>query len=364
MEENMSIDIRYAECLAEVYEHVGDICKIWQKPAERPLIWFRGHEYEYYNLEPNLFRKADYRYNTKYTYGINHLREDYRFQSFMSRNFDKIETRMPQTEIEWQEVMQHFFTQTRLMDWSESLTVALQFALEPFIKPVVDLEVTEHKRTATPAIWVLKPTELNKKVYQAFAHNHLISKALSECFPKGYDQVLERELKSEEKSGLYFSISGAKESNLNAMISLSSLEIIRNAYRGWEEKALESLEWNPFFFLILRYYSDGVPVELGKLPPLAIIHPYHSQRIRAQRGVFTVFPHYIPDHENEWSRMILNERPAIAMEYMKQCIPYLYKINILDPQRVAYELMATGAKRSNLYPGMQEVSQDFENVVR
>lgn len=103
------------------------------------------------------------------------------------------------------------------------------------------------------------------------------------------------ELKNEEEKGTYYDIKLKNEQNLNRIIGLSALEMARMTYKGRELEALENFEINPFFYLLLRFYSDGVPVELEKLPPLAVIHPYHSQRIKMQRGVFTVFPYYIPD---------------------------------------------------------------------
>lgn len=377
---------RYADSLSEVYEHIYEInleitdkVKKRDKSGEgtkngikRPLLWFRGHTFSFYNLDPNIFRKADYNYNQSLTYSNNHLREDYRFQSFMARNYDNIDYKMPQFVIEWQEVMQHFGAKTRLMDWSESLVVALEFALEPFINPVKDHEVSERRRKADPVIWILQPCELNEQVYKAFIREQeLIYKALKQ--EKGFTGddnslrelagIILNELDGKEKEGIYYNIRKDEERNMNGIIGLSALELMRGAYRGKELEALSGFEINPYFYLLLRYYSDGVPVELGKLPPLASIHPYHSQRIKLQKGVFTVFPYYIPDKMMKQVKEVDEEYPSFGMEYMEQCIPYLQKIRITDPQRVADELMMTGAKRANLYPEMQNVSSDMENAI-
>ncbi|MCM1097770.1 MAG: FRG domain-containing protein [Ruminococcus flavefaciens] len=331
-------------------------------------MWFRGHARSFFNLEPSIFRGTDYQYNAERTYSNNHLREEYRFQSFMSRNYDNVDYRMPQTVIEWQEVMQHFFTKTRLMDWSESLTVALEFALESFITPIRDLEIIERCRVADPVIWILQPVKLNRSVYASFIEQDegLIKKAIA---TKGLGTVglAERiwdELKKEEKSGLYYNMGDRQDKNMNTMIGLSSLEIIRKAYKGREMEALRTFEMNPFFYLLLRYYSDGIPVQMGKLPPLAIIHPYHSQRIKIQRGVFTVFPYYLPDENMQKIKELAGNYPSIGMEYMPQCAYCLHSIQIVNPQRVAKELMQTGARRGNLYPDMQIVSQDMENAAK
>lgn len=364
---------RYAESLAEIYQCVEEMRKD-MKNSKRPLLWFRGHAIASYNLDPNIFRKADYQYNKIKTYSNNHLRENYRFQSFMARNFDNIDYKMPQFVIEWQEVMQHFFAKTRLMDWSESLTVALEFALESFITPVKDREISERCQKAEPVVWILQPDMLNEQVYKSFLNDRgLIYNAIQPervVFLKNKRQIrsfvteIYNELKAEETRGTYYDIKIEGEQNLNRIIGLSALEVERNAYKGKEMEALKRFEMNPFFYLLLRYYSDGVPVDLGKLPPLAIIHPYHSQRIKMQKGVFTVFPYYIPDDKMEKVKECTGEYPSFGMEYMEQCIPYLRKIQIVNPEKVAEELMVTGAKRGNLYPDMQNISLDMENVVQ
>ncbi len=378
---------RYAESLAEIYHHMHEIHKEIEEKREekrkeekkqkdksgRPLLWFRGHASASYNLDPSIFRAADYQYNENLTYSNNHLREEYRFQSFMARNFDNIDYKMPQYVIEWQEVMQHFFTKTRLMDWSESLTIALEFALESFIHPVKDQEIIGRRRRAEPVVWILQPDMLNEQVYHSFTKdNELVYNAITRgrgdvvkdseserCFA----EKIVKELRKEEGKGTYYDIKMENEQNLNRIIGLSALEMEREAYKVREREALENFEINPFFYLLLRYYSDGVPVELGELPPLAVIHPYHSQRIKMQKGVFTVFPYYIPDSYMNDIKKKRDMYPSFGMEYMKQCIPYLHQIRIVNPERVAKELMMTGAKRGNLYPDMQSISLDMENVI-
>ena len=368
------IKTRYAENLSEVYHHINKIAdedvrktreevKTGQKKNDTPILWFRGHAKASYNLGPSIFRGTNYQYNGKKTYSNNHLREEYRLQSFMSRNYDNVNYRIPQTMIEWQEVMQHYFTKTRLMDWSESLTIALEFALEAFITPVKDLEIQAQCKAAEPAIWVLKPARLNKCVYNSFAENRwMILKALGERETSLASKIQE-ELVREKESGLYYNLEDGLERNINAMVSLSSLEMLRRAFWGRELEALKTFEMNPFFYLILRYYADGIPAQMGTLPPLAIIHPYHSQRIKMQKGVFTVFPYYIPDKNMEILKEKNKKYPPIGMEYMDQCGSCLQKILITDPEKVARELMLAGVRKGHIYPDIQTISQDMENVV-
>ena len=89
---------RYAESLEEVYHHIYEIDKKIKETEDsgRSIFWFRGHAVASYNLDPNIFRGADYQYNENLTYSNNHLREEYRFQSFMARNFDNVDYKMPQ----------------------------------------------------------------------------------------------------------------------------------------------------------------------------------------------------------------------------------------------------------------------------
>lgn len=361
---------RYAESLSEIYQHINSIeMEIEQAEGDKnPIMWFRGNARSFYSLEPSIFRDTEYLYNWRDTYSNNHLREEYRFQNFMSRNYDNVDYRMPQTVIEWQEVMQHFFTKTRLMDWSESLTVALEFALESFITPVSDLEIKEKCRVADPIIWILQPVKLNKAVYKSFIEQdekkeRLIRKALEADSAETLAEDIWCELKNEKETGIYYNMRDEQDKNMNTMIGLSALEMIRKTYGGHIKEALSTFEINPFFYLLLRYYSDGVPVEMGKIPPLAIIHPYHSQRIKTQKGVFTVFPYYIPDVQMEKIKKVNGTYPSMGMEYIPQCSSCLHSIRIINPRRVARELMQTGARRGNLYPDMQSISQDMENVV-
>lgn len=367
--------VRYAENLSEIYQRLAEIeaeidkerkeeKKAQDEPNQRPLLWFRGHARSHYHLLPNIYRNANINGDNSEPYTEIHLREEYRFQHFMARNYDNLTYRMPQSYIEWQEVMQHYGAKTSLMDWSESLHVALEFSLEDFFKPVRDSEVEERCRISDPAIWILRPDKLNQAVYHSFTKNSLlISKALQLY---GDDTAvadrITTALREKRESGIYYNLKNENERNFNVLISLSSLELLRNAYKGRELEALKESEINPYFFLLLRYYSDGLPVEYGALPPLAIIHPYHSERIKIQKGVFTVFPHYYYNKNlQEISNIV--KKPPIAMEFMPECIPYLYKIQILNPERVAEELMMTGTRRGGLYPEMQIISEDMENVV-
>lgn len=362
--EKGSVHRYYADSLEEVISCVGRIKKQCEEKKDflPKALWFRGHEYTYYNLEANIFRNAQYKYNQNATYSNNHLREDYRYQHFMARNFDKTDYREPRSMIEWQEVMQHFFFKTRLMDWSESLFSALEFALEAFLIPYKNLEITEKRRKLQPSLWILRPSLLNDKVYDALLDKEgevIMKKALS-----GIDCLTKKKVKKELKinKDIYFSLKDEAEQNYSNIVCLAALEDLMRSYGNGKAEALKRMEINPFFYILLRIYSDGIPVQSGTLPPLAIIHPYHSQRIRAQKGVFTISPYYIPnENDKKIEEMKIGFNP-MAMEYMEKCRDCLYEIQLLNPSKIAGQMRMVGYRDSDLYPDTQKVAQDMENV--
>lgn len=359
----------YANSLEDILRYVsevGDVCK--KNGVLRPL-WFRGQEYTHYNLEPNIFRQATYQYNTQETYSNNHLREDYRYQHFMSRNFDKTDYREPHSVFEWQEIMQHFFSKTRLMDWSESLFSALEFAMEAYLIPYKNLDISSKRRKMQPVLWILQPNSLNEKVYDAVLEeketiegekNYPILEKVLQNMDNTVRMDIGNKLKNNKE--IYFQLTDKKEQNLSNIVSLTALEDLRCSYLGREKEVLESMELNPFFYILLRIYADGVPVNYGTVPPLAIIHPYHSERIKAQKGVFTVFPYYIPGEREKKIMTMKNNFNPIAMEYMPGCRESLFEIQLTNPGKIAEQMRKIGHKSSDLYPDTQRTAQDFENM--
>lgn len=347
----------YARSLNEYIQIIQIISQKQKDAGRKSILWFRGQEQtdKYYYLEPNIYRnistgKEANDINPEKTYGTLWLKEEYRYQHFAARNYDKIQN-MPESMIEWQEVMQHYFSKTRLMDWSESAIVALNFALEAYINPLEDHEILYKRRHNAPVIWVLNPIELNKKVYECFKNReYLISEAMKDVGKKFVNKIIS-EIKSHEE--LYFWLNHDGNSGVNGLVSLSGLEFLRKTYSGSLKHAIESRSFNPFFYLLLRYYSDGLAVQTDELTPLAIVHPHHSTRIHEQKGAFTVFPYYY-----------IREKPSkghpYAMEFMPLCKPCLEKIVIMDADGMAEQLKEIGVKRSHLYPEMEIVTKDFE----
>lgn len=116
---------------------------------------------------------------------------------------------------------------------------------------------------------------------------------------------------------------------------------------------------HPYYYILSRIYSDGHILKERELPPLAVVHPYHSERIKAQHGVFTVFPFYQENElDNEYRDIGLNPD---AMENQKIAGSVLHRIILDNPQQIAYELMKSGMDNSWLYPEMPIVSNEIEN---
>jgi hypothetical protein len=109
-----------------------------QKDSDAP-IWYRGQGNSSWKLEPKLMR-------------IDPLPSESHYLNKFKQNATFILQNKPATEFEWLFLMQHYGVATRLLDWSESPLVSLYFALS---------DETQAEEDA--ALWVLSPTELNKR---------------------------------------------------------------------------------------------------------------------------------------------------------------------------------------------------------
>lgn len=349
----------YARSLREYVELVNCISQNQSDDERVRPLWFRGQEQTgcYYYLEPGIYRyialkKEKNLVNDNKTYGTIWLKEEYRYQHFMARNYEKVDS-MPDSLIEWQEIMQHYLSKTRLMDWSESAIVALGFALEAYINPIEDHETQYRRQNDSPVVWTLNPIGLNHAVYESLQTQELVYRALPGVQTEVKNEIATALQKNKE---MYFDLENSVNGGVNGLISLSGIEALRKFQGAEIHENVVKQRFNPFFYLLLRYYSDGIGVGVNELPPLAIIHPYHSERIHEQKGAFTIFPYYadVPEKESYIS--------PFAMENMSKIKEYLDKIVIMNPWKVAEELKTMGLRRSHLYPEMDIVANDFENL--
>lgn len=333
-------------------------------------IWFRGHEFNYYNLQPSMQRDFLPKVNSNNTNSQLTLREFMRYQNFSARTTHFLNSDIS-SKLEWQEVYQHHLGKTRMMDWSESARTALSFALEAYLTPKTSLDLDNKRRISTPVVWMLNPQKLNEKVYEFFSSNS--GRKIAKCAfsdicldDKEINDILDNMCFNKS---IYFSMnennSKLDDTSISGILSLCALDDFRTANISRLTNLVKTMEFNPFYYLCLRYYSDALPTEINIgvddiLPPLAILQPYHSERIRAQRGVFTIFPNYILNGEAKEAYTI-SKYDARKMENQKYVQDCLVKINILNPVGIAKSLILSGERRSELYPDIDVYTELIES---
>ena len=123
-------------------------------------IWFRGQSKYCYDLTPKVFRQGG-----KYEGDI--LDETGMYHEFQRLYPAKREENKSVTE--WLTLMQHYGVPTRLLDWSQSLLVALYFA------------VTEHQES-DGALYALDPEILSPKMTDNYYSQRVIIEKLVESW--------------------------------------------------------------------------------------------------------------------------------------------------------------------------------------
>jgi hypothetical protein len=349
-----------------------------------PPIWFRGHEQADYILLPSLLRDniiktcSPITAASKTTYCTVHTQENQRQSAFRGKlNNISLSGSGPCNNLEWQGLMQHHSINTRMLDWSETLYSALVFALRTILNPNNDETSIIKRRQIEPVLWVLLPSRLNNLVYESLHDENLIDHAI-QCLDititkkKSIKDTIYKNLKNnktvyfdlsneyEQKKAQYQILDQSNEKKqkvaMNQLVNLSVIDQHRATFESALPSLLENGEFNPFHYMISRYYSNALPA-YGLLPPLATLHPYHSDRIRAQHGAFTVFPINTANISSDTGYSPLN-----AMEHMADMECCLFEIRIIDAYRVAQELLLSGMRVSNLFPEPEVYSNEFEAV--
>ena len=331
--------------------------------SERELLWFRGQRVSSWDIIPSLYRNANVTWNRQGTYSNTRLREEYRFHSFRAKTGHSIQT-APKSPLEWQEIMQHHGVKTRLIDWTESATTAMLFALEELFMATPNVK---QQQGMTPAIWILKPKKLNSIIYELITRREngrypFIEKAIALISGKTKMRVDARRIAHElaKNKDLYFSLS--TNYSIDGLVNLSAIEELRNNYSVNTREALLSFELNPFHYVLLRLYADGIAstIKPGEsiLPPVATIQQYHSERIEAQRGVFLVSPYYqLSLTSTQLSAAGVDFR---ALNMQPGSHGFLHKVRLIDPVHIVRELLYSGERRSSIYPEIPVYADDIE----
>ena len=115
---------------------------------QRARSWFRGHPKIYKHLDPKVFRGI---YIEK-IYQETRIDYEQAIIEQFKRIAPSLHPKIPQEDnhLDWLVLMQHYGAPTRLLDWTESILVALYFA------------VKDH-HDSDGELWLLYPLALNKR---------------------------------------------------------------------------------------------------------------------------------------------------------------------------------------------------------
>lgn len=342
----------------EVINDIGKKNKIDEDTP--PVLWFRGHRMDNWNLRPTLYRDIPLGKIEESGGRLNSQRavaEEMRKQHYIAKNYHFL-SKIPETSIEWMEIMQHHGVKTRWLDWSESSMHALLFALEVFLNANVFRR--NDRLDSSPCMWVFDPISWNKNVLKKILENEeLIGKCLDIISISSDDKIciMERLKALRENEDIY--LWGGNPLHIDTIFNLGG--IVKEFEKLDIQSTISLLKngelINCLFFIIKLIYSSNMQNDYKDVLPLAVVQSYHSDRIKAQKGVFTVFPYY-----NENSRMLHLKELSIfpdAMELMDGN-QYLYKIRLRNPYDIAFELMNAGMNMSWLYPEMPMVANEIE----
>jgi hypothetical protein len=105
----------------------------------------------------------------------------------------------------------------------------------------------------------------------------------------------------------------------------------------------------------LNIYQNRKLDKLNTIIPSPIITSYNNERIRAQSGVFTIFP-----DAGEWCKKKHICPTKLNLENLLSSEDMLFKIILAAPEKISDQLKQIGCKRSNYFPEIPIVSSEIE----
>lgn len=346
----------YIQCVTDI----GNACRFdTNKPN---VLWSRGHREESWNLRPTLLRvvSAGQGKNELVQSSQRAVEEELRKQHYIAKSYHFL-PKDPKSDLEWMEVMQHHGVETRVLDWSESMIHSVIFALECFFNN--EKFQTDDRINCSPCVWILEPVDWNMAVLsELFKNTDLINECI-ESLPhmsaKTKKEIEKRMGMLETEAGGYLAMDSAK--HLKGLFNLSSM--VGELQEIYGDDLVYHLAYGEYYyclFYLLKYvYMETKPKKTDEVFPLSMVESYHSERIRAQKGTFTIFPYY---EEDPILQSAKNFNIYLdSMENMSIADKYLQKILLCDPDKIAFEIMNAGINVTWLYPEMPIVANTIAN---
>lgn len=129
-----------------------EIIKIIRK--KNKVLWFRGHPNENFQLIPSLLRYGRRKeFRSKTVYYPNMISAIQHFKK-LGRGLPHD---LPENDLEWLFLMQHYGVPTKLLDWSSNELIGLFFSLHE--QGLLDFEITPRNG----AVFVVSPLEINEQ---------------------------------------------------------------------------------------------------------------------------------------------------------------------------------------------------------